>query len=85
MLAFFGCEIGKTKVGIQAPGTPRRDPGRNSVPDPSLKVPNGGMAIHLVAKGCDLGSLGVPGLASTPGGFAVALLMAWKRQKLAAL
>ena len=29
-------------------------------------VPNGGMAIHLVAKRCDLESLGVPGPASTP-------------------
>ena len=67
ILAFFGSKMGEKKVGIQAPGPPRRDPGRNSVPDPGFKVPNGGMATHLVAKRCDLGSLGVPGPASTPG------------------
>ena len=74
--AFLG-KIAEKKGGIQAPGPPRRDPGRNSVPDPSFKVPNGGMATHLVAKRCDLGSLGVPGPARTPcwragGGRAVA-------------
>ena len=37
------------------------------MPDPGFKIPNGGMATHLVAKKCDLGSLGVPGPASTPG------------------
>ena len=31
------------------------------------KIPNGGMATQLVAKKYDLGSLGVPGPASTPG------------------
>ena len=36
------------------------------MPDPGFKIPNGGMATHLVAKRCDLGSLGVPGPASTP-------------------
>ena len=66
--------MGEKKVGIQAPGTPRRDPGRNSVPDPGFKVPNGGMATHLVTKRCDLGSLGVPGLASTPWGVDLLLL-----------
>ena len=53
---------------IQAPGHPRRDPGRNSASDPGFHVPKGGMATHLVAKRCDLGSLGVPGPASTPCG-----------------
>ena len=67
LLGIFGSKIGEKKVGIWAPGPPRRDPGRNSVPDPGFKVPNGGMATHLVAKRCDLGSLGVPGPASTPG------------------
>ena len=66
ILAFFRSNMGENKVGIQAPGPPRRDPGRNSVPDPGCKVPNGGMATHLVAKRCDLGSLGVPGPARTP-------------------
>ena len=66
LLGILGSKIGANKVGIQAPGPPRRDPGRNSVPDPGFKVPNGGMATHLVAKRCDLGSLGVPGPASTP-------------------
>ena len=59
--------MGQTKLGIWAPGPPRRDPCRNSEPDAGFKVPNGGMATHLVAKRCDLGSLGVLGLASTPG------------------
>merc|ERR1711995_102279 len=68
LLTIFGVKLGETKVGIQAPGPPWRDPGRNSVPDPGFKVPNGGMATHLVAKRCDLGSLGVPGPASTPCG-----------------
>merc|ERR1711965_1124419 len=59
-------KTGHQKVGIQALGPPRRDPGRNSVPDPGFKMPNGGMATHLVAKRCGLGSLGVPSPASTP-------------------
>ena len=58
--------MGEKKVGIWAPGPPRRDPGRNSEPDPGFKVPNGATATHLVTKRCDLGSLGVPGPASTP-------------------
>merc|ERR1711903_393722 len=62
----LGVQDRRKKVGIQAPGPPRRDPGRNSVSDPGFKVSNGGMATHLVAKRCDLGSLGVPGPASTP-------------------
>ena len=65
----FGILESKTahqKVGIWAPGPPRRDPGRNSEPDPGFKVPNGATATHLVTKRCDLGSLGVPGPASTP-------------------
>ena len=65
LLGIFGSKIGE-KVGIQAPGPPRRDLGRNSVLDPGFKIPHGGVAIHLVAKRCDLGSLGVPGPASTP-------------------
>ena len=64
--------MGEKKVWIQAPGPPRRDPGRNSASDPGLKIPNGGMATHLVAKRCDLGSLGVPGPASTPCGWRAA-------------
>ena len=67
LLGIFGSKMGRKKVGIWAPETPRRDPGRNSVPDPGLKFPTGGMATHLVAKRYDLGSLGVPGPASTPG------------------
>merc|ERR1739841_130278 len=67
LLYIFESTIGEKEVGIQAPGPPRRDPGWNSVPDPGFKVPNGGMATHLVTKRYDLGSLGVPGPASTPG------------------
>ena len=66
LLVIFGSRISE-KNWDSGPGTPRRDPGRNSVPDPGFKIPNGGMATHLVAKMCDLGSLGVPGPASTPG------------------
>ena len=66
IVAFRGSKMGEKKVGIQALGPPRRDPGRNSASDPGFQVPNGGMATHLVAKGCDLGSLGVPGPPSTP-------------------
>ena len=66
LFGIFGSKMGQKKVWIQAPGPPRRDPGRNSASDPGLQVPNGGMAIHLVAKMCDLGYLGVPGPASTP-------------------
>ena len=33
---------------------------------PASDVQNGWMATHLVTKRCDLGSLGVPGPASTP-------------------
>ena len=58
--------MGEQKIGIQAPGPPRRDPGRNSAQDPSPGVPNGGMANYLGAKRCDLGPLGVLGPASTP-------------------
>ena len=67
LLCIFGPKIREKKVGIWAPGPPRRDPGRNSVPDPGFKVPNGGMATHLVAKRCDLGSPRFQGPASTPG------------------
>ena len=35
---------------------------------PGSQVPNGSTATHLTAKGCDLGSLGVPDLASMVGG-----------------
>ena len=66
LFGIFGSKISEEKVGIQAPGPPRRDPGRNSVSDPGFKVPNGATATHLVTKRCDLGSLGVPGPASTP-------------------
>ena len=62
----FWVQNKQKKVGIQAPGPPRRDPGRNSEPHAGFKVPNGGMATHLVAKRCDLGSLEVLGPASTP-------------------
>ena len=67
LLDIFLSKMGLKKVGIWAPGPPRRDPGRNSEPDAGFKVQNGATATHLVAKRCDLGSLGVPGPASTPG------------------
>ena len=43
-----------------------RDPRRNSVHPGAKDVQNGWMATQLVTKRCDLGSLGVPGPASTP-------------------
>ena len=60
LLAFLRSKWVK-KVGMQTPGPPQRDPGRNSTSDPVFQVQNGGMAIHLVTKRCDLESLGVPG------------------------
>ena len=78
LFGILGSKMGEKKAGVQAPGPPRRDPGRNSAPDPGFKVPNGGMATHLVAKRCDLGSLGVPGPASTPGPRALRLLMGFR-------
>ena len=49
-----------------------RDPSRKIRTEILVKirvrnVQNGWMATHLVTKRCDLGSLGVPGPASTPG------------------
>ena len=67
LFCMLGVQKKRTESWDSGPGTPRRDPGRNSVPDPGFKVPDGGMATHLVAERCDLGSLGVPGPASTPG------------------
>ena len=43
-----------------------RDPERNSVQNAVPGVPYGGMATHLVQILCGSGSVGVPGLASTP-------------------
>ena len=63
--AFCGFKMDEQKVGIHGLGPPRRDLGRNSAQDPGLPVPNGGMATYLVAKKCDLGSLGFRGIAST--------------------
>ena len=56
----------KTKVEIEGVGPIWRDPRRNSIQKAVPGVPYGGMATHLVTKRCDLGSLGVPGPASTP-------------------
>ena len=56
----------KKKVEIEGAGPPWRDSQRNSAPGPGPQVPNGATATHLVTKKCDLGSLGVPGPASTP-------------------
>ena len=57
---------GKTEVEIEGVGPIWRDPGRNSAVDDFNIMQNGCMATHLVPKRCDLGSLGVPDLASTP-------------------
>ena len=54
------------KVEIEGVGPPWRDSQRNSAPGRGPQVPNGATATHLVTKRYDLGSLGVPGPASTP-------------------
>ena len=59
-------EIVRKKNEIEGVGSPWRDSRRNSAPGPGPQVPNGATATHLVTKRCDLGSLGVPGPASTP-------------------
>ena len=58
----------KKEVEIEGAGPPWRDPRRNSVNFLASKATNSRMATHLVTKRCDLGSLGVPGPASTPSG-----------------
>ena len=62
----FGSKNGQKKVEIEGVGPIWRDPRRNSASNPASDVQNGRMATHLVAKRSDLGSLGVPGPASTP-------------------
>ena len=70
IMQFCICGLQKCekKVEIEGAGPPWRDSHRNSAPGPSPQVPkfNGATATHLVTKRCDLGSLGVPGRASTP-------------------
>ena len=58
--------MAKKKVEIEGSGPIWRDPRRNSVQKAVPGVPYGGMATHLVQILCGLGSVGVPGLASTP-------------------
>ena len=67
ILAFFVApKWWEEKVEIEGVGPPWRDSQRNSAPGRGPQVPNGATATHLVTKRCDLGSLGVPGPASTP-------------------
>ena len=54
------------KVEIEGAGPPWRDPRQNSAYNRAANVQNGWMATQLVTKRYDLGSLGVPGSASTP-------------------
>ena len=54
------------KIELEGVGPIWRDPRRNSASNPASDVQNGWMATRLVPKRCDLGSLGVPGRASTP-------------------
>ena len=65
-LAFWGSKLTQKNVEIEGVGPIWRVPERNSVQKAVPGVPYGGMATHLVPKRCDLGSLGVPGPASTP-------------------
>ena len=57
---------GPKKVEFEGVGPIWRDPRRNLASNPGTDVQNGWMATQLVTKRCDLGSLGVPGPASTP-------------------
>ena len=54
------------KIEIEGGGPIWRDPRRNSANPGIHGAQNGWMASQLVTKRCDLGSLGVPGPASTP-------------------
>ena len=62
----FGMEKLCKKVEIEGGRPIWRDPRRNSASAGLSGLQNGWMATRLVTKRCDLGSLGVPGLASTP-------------------
>ena len=53
-------------IEIEGVGPIWRDPRRNSANFPAWVVQNGWMATQSVTKRCDLGSLEVPGPASTP-------------------
>ena len=62
----FGSKNGRKKVEIEGVRPIWRAPERNSASNPASDVQNGLLATRLVTKRCDLGSLGVPGPASTP-------------------
>ena len=64
----LGLKTAPQKVEIEGAGPPWRDPQRNSAPNPGTNVQNGATATQLVKQMCDLGSVGVPGPASTPCG-----------------
>ena len=57
---------GRKNVEIEGVGPIWQDPRQNSAYNRAANVQNGWMASQLVTKRCDLGSLGVPGPASTP-------------------
>ena len=65
-LVIFCAFLGQKKVEFEGVGPIWRDARRNSASNPASDVQNGWMATRLVPKRCDLGSLGVPGPASTP-------------------
>ena len=62
----FVSKKGRKKIEIEGVGPIWRGPRRNSAELPAGIMQNGWMATQLVTKRCDLGSLGVPGPASTP-------------------
>ena len=62
----LGFKIVKKKVEIEGARPPQLDCHRNSAQNPSMDVQNGGMATHLAKNWHHLGSVWVPGLASTP-------------------
>ena len=64
--AAFCAFLGHKQVEFEGVGSIWRDARRNSASNPASDMQNGWMATRLVPKRCDLGSLGVPGRASTP-------------------
>ena len=66
MLGIFGQQMVKTKLSLRGWDLSGEIRTEKLISIPAANVQNGWMATPLVTKRCDLGSLGVPGPASTP-------------------
>ena len=64
--SIVGPNVCQQKNEIEGVGPIWRDLQQHSASNPASDVQNGGMATHLLNFLCGLGSVGVPGLASTP-------------------